>query len=351
LTGEEDTATFAHTIERLNMVADLMGEDVPRVARAAGQAIKTDLAGNAEEAFDILTASQRNSLNVSEDLLDSFNEYSTQLRALGLEGEEGWALVAQGVKAGARDTDVVIDALKEFKLRVTDGTAAAADGFDKLGVNADDAQAAMAAGGEAGRDMMAQLLRGLQEIEDPQDRYNAALALFGTKFEDIQDAAYALNLDTAVKEFGQVEGSAAKAAETMKSNTAASFDEARRSIEVSMDAVNLALAEAFGPELTKISDWVATHKPEIMAFFFDLADGALLAGEGIARFVSGALHVIGPFSAITADAFGGALQTMGMFVDAAATVADALGMDGMAESLRSASGFLDEYGTKARENS
>jgi hypothetical protein len=351
MTGEEDTDTFAHTIERLNAVADFMGEEVPAVARAAGQAIKNDLAGNAEEAFDLLTASQLNSLNVSEDLLDSFNEYSTQLRALGLEGQEGWALVAQGVKAGARDTDVVIDALKEFKLRVTDGTAAAAEGFDKLGVNADDARAAMAAGGEAGRDMMAKLLRGLQDVKDPQDRYLAALSLFGTKFEDIQDAAYALNLDTAVQQFGQVEGAAAKMAETTSSNTASAFESAKRSIEVSMDAVNLALAEAFGPELTKVADWVSTHKPEIMAFFFELADGALLSAEGIARFVSMSINAIGPFTAIIAEAFAGALNSMGTFVSGAASVADALGMDGMANSLRSAGDSLYDYAAKAQDSS
>ncbi|NKZ71944.1 hypothetical protein GTA09_21015 [Rhodococcus hoagii] len=48
---------------------------------------------------------------------------------------------------------------------------------------------------------------------------NAALALFGTKFEDIQDAAYELNLDTALQEFGAVEGAARQAGDTMSSNT------------------------------------------------------------------------------------------------------------------------------------
>ncbi|NKZ71945.1 hypothetical protein GTA09_21020 [Rhodococcus hoagii] len=68
LTGEEDTTVFASTAEQLNIVADLMGEEVPAVARAAGQAIKNGLAKDGSGAFDLLAAAQRNSLNVSEDL-------------------------------------------------------------------------------------------------------------------------------------------------------------------------------------------------------------------------------------------------------------------------------------------
>ncbi|NKU72724.1 hypothetical protein GS898_04965 [Rhodococcus hoagii] len=290
LTGEEDTTVFAKTAEQLNIVAALMDEEVPAVARAAGQAIKNGIARDGTQAFDILTRATQGGLNVSEDLLDSFIEYSTQLRALGLEGAEGWALVSQGVQGGARDTDVVIDALKEFKLRATDGTSAAAEGFDKLKVPASEMREEMAKGGNAARDMMARLLRGLQDIKDPQDRYNAALALFGTKFEDIQDAAYELNLDTAVQQFGKVDGAAREAGDTMGSGTAAAFTEARNSIATSADDIKLALAEAFGPALTDVANWVTEHKPEIIGFFTGLADAGfgtvdamLAAGSGILR--------------------------------------------------------------------
>lgn len=347
LTGEEDTNTFRQTIEGLNTVATLMGEDVPAVARAAGQTIKNGLAKDGTQAFDLLTVATRNNLNVSEDLLDSFNEYSTQLRALGLDGVEGWALVSQGVKAGARDTDVVIDALKEFKLRATDGTAAAADGFDKLKVPASEVQAEMAKGGDAARNMMARLLNGLRDVKDPQDRYNAALALFGTKFEDIQDAAYALNLDTATQQLGQIEGAAKNAAAGMSDP----ITSARNTITAAMDDVKLTLAEAFGPEIARLAGDVSTHKPELIEFFTSVADGALLSGEAFLRFTQGSLEVIGPFAAITMEAFAGVINTMAGFVGAAASVADAIGMDGMADDLRGAAEDLGGFSVKVHENS
>ncbi|WP_054246380.1 phage tail tape measure protein [Rhodococcus opacus] len=350
LTGEEDTSMFKETIDQLNIVADLMGEDVPAVARAAGQAVKNGIAKDGTEAFDLLTRSAQGSLNVSEDLLDSQVEYSTQLRALGLEGAEGWALVSQGVKGGARDTDVVIDALKEFKLRASDGTAAAAVGFDKLGVSAQDFQSAMVQGGTASRDMMATMLRNLHEIKDPQDRYNAALALFGTKFEDIQGAVDDMNLDTAVKQFGEIEGAAWEAGNTMGSNTASQFDSAKRTIETSANAIKLALADAFGPGMTQAAQWVQTHKPEIIGFFTELATGALTTLDGMMAFSSGALRAWAFFAEGVGGTIGTVVQQMASLVDAQASVLDLIpGMDGQADDFRGIAegmrGFAESVGT------
>ncbi len=356
LTGEEDTKTMQGTIEQLSIVAAFLDEEIPAVARSAGQSIKTGIAKDGTEALDLLYAAQRNNLNVSGDLLDSFDEYSIQLKSLGLSGAEGWGLVSQAVNNGTRDTDVAIDALKEMKLRASDGTAAAADGFDKLGVSAEDFQAAMVKGDGATRDMFAKMLNNLHEIKDPQDKYNASLALFGTKFEDIQSAVEFMDLDTAVKQFGQVDGAARSAGDTMSSNTAASFDSAKRSIETSSADIKLALAGAFGPALTDLATWVTEHKPEIIAFFTGLADAGFATLDATLAFTSGALRAYAMF----ADGVGGAMAavvgTMAMGIENAARFADIIpGMGDKADSLRNLAsdmrGFADtaaNAGDKAR---
>ncbi|MFI8567325.1 hypothetical protein ACIGGF_12255 [Rhodococcus sp. NPDC078407] len=345
LTGEEDTGTFQSTIEQLNIVSEIMGEEIPAVARAAGQSVKNGIAKDATGAFDLLVQSQKSSLNVSEDLLDSQIEYSTQLRAMGLEGAEGWALVAQGVKGGARDTDVVIDALKEMKLRATDGTAAAADGFDKLSLNSELWTTAMNEGGEASRNAMADALRGLNAITDPTEKNAAALALFGTKFEDIQGAAFKLNLDTAVTEFGDVAGAAALAGDTMSSNTASAFTAAKNSIEMSSADIKLALAGAFGPVLTDLAVWVKDNKPEIIGFFTGLADAGFATLDAIMAFSSSSLRVLATLASGTGQSVGLMIGSMGNLVGASSKVARALGMDGVADKLEGVSegmiGFQD----------
>ena len=350
LTGEEDTPILQKSVEQLNTVSQLMGEELPAVARAVGKSMQNGIAKDATGAFDLLTKSQQGSLNVSEDLLESQVEYSTQLRALGLDGTEGWGLVSQGVKNGARDTDVVIDALKEFKLRASDGTAAAADGFDKLGVSAEDFQSAMVEGSTASRDMMATMLRNLHEIKDPQDRYNAALALFGTKFEDIQGAVDSMNLDTAAQEFGKVEGAAQAASDVIGSNTAASFETAKRSFEQSSADIKLALAQAFGPALQDAANWITEHKPELIAFFTGLADAGFATLDAMMAFTSGSLRAWAFFAEGVGGTIGGIVQKLAGLVDAQASVLDLIpGMGGQADDFRgiadSMYGFADSVGT------
>src|SRR3546814_1114465 len=61
--------------------------------RAVAKMIKTGLAKNAEEAFDILTRGAQTGANEAEDLLDTFSEYSTQFRKLGLDGKTAMGLL------------------------------------------------------------------------------------------------------------------------------------------------------------------------------------------------------------------------------------------------------------------
>ncbi|MGV0154957.1 hypothetical protein ACSW29_16645 [Rhodococcus sp. GB-02] len=352
-----DTKTIQGTIDQLNIVSSLLGEDLPAVARAAGKSLQSGIAKDGTGALDLLAQSAKANLNVSEDLLDSQVEYSTQLRALGLEGAEGWGLVSQAVNGGARDTDVAIDMLKEFKLRATDGTASAADGFDKLNVNAAEFKTAMNEGGTASRDMIATVLRNLNAIQDPTEKNAAALALFGTKFEDVQDAAFAMNLDTAVEAFGKVEGSARKAGDTMSSNTASSFDSAKRSIETSSADIKLALAQAFGPALTDMATWVSEHKPEIIGFFTQLADAGFATLDAMLAFTSGALRGWAVFADGVGGMMGSIINVMALGVENAARFADIIpGMGDKADTLRDLAddmrGFANTVGTagdKARD--
>lgn len=268
-------------LEKLNMVTDVMGEEIPAVTRSAGQLMKTGLAKNGTEALDLIYKGQVNNLNVSEDWLDTIDEYSTQFRSLGLTGEEAFGLLSQGVKAGARDTDVVADSLKEMSLRVADGTAQATTGFDLLGVSAEEMQTKMAAGGTEAHDALEQILSGLQKIQDPTDRYNAALALFGTKAEDMKGAINGMDLSKAADQFRNTGLSAEQAAQKLDT-PAAKVQAAKNKITLAANDIKLKLAEAFAPQVGKFADWVSSHQEEIVKFFTLLGQAGLYAGSAIA---------------------------------------------------------------------
>ncbi|MEU3476397.1 phage tail tape measure protein [Rhodococcus sp. NPDC006774] len=345
LTGEEDTGTFKATIDQLNIVSEIMGEDIPNLTRSASQAVKTGFAVDAPAALDMFVKAQQVGLNTSEDFLDTIDEYGIQFKKLGLDGPEAMGLLSQAVKNGARDTDTAADALKEFSIRAVDGSKSSSEAFQILGMNAEDMTAKISLGGQDAQDGLEQVLVKLREMEPGVDRTTAAVGLFGTKAEDMGDALYTMDLSTAVKQLGDVEGAAANAGNTMSSNTAASFESASRSIETSADDIKLALAQAFGPALTDVANWVTTHKPEIIAFFTGLAEAGLNTGIAMASFAADTLRVLANLAEGTAKTLGGMVGAMGNLVSVSSSVARALGMDGVADKLEGASdamiGFQD----------
>src|SRR5690606_15074743 len=182
-------------IQSLSGVADILGEEIPAVTRAAQQLLRTGLAKDASAAFDIIVKGQQAGLNVSEDWLDTINEYGTQFRKLGLEGPEALGLLSQAVQAGARDTDVAADALKEFSIRAIDDSELTASGFEAIGLSAEEMSDKIAEGGPEATEALNETLDALREIEDPVKRNAAAVALFGTQAEDLGEALFAMDLD------------------------------------------------------------------------------------------------------------------------------------------------------------
>ena len=320
-------------ISQLSGISSLMGEEIPAVSRAAGQAIKTGIAGSATEAFDLFAAAERNGLNVSEDFLDTVTEYGTQFRKLGLSGPEAIGLVNQAVKGGARDVDVAADAIKEFSIRVADGSKSTREAFQTLGFDADDLTKRFAQGGSTARAATGELLTKIREIEDPVKRNQIALALFGTQFEDLGAALGNFNLDTAAASLGNVAGAAENAVGKMGEGAAGSIEGAKRSIEVSTDAISSALAKAFGPELARVADWVTQHQPEILDFLAKMVDGAFATADAFLAFSSMSLRAFASFADGLAPLIEGTLKPLGKITEVIGKITHDQGLQDMGSTL------------------
>lgn len=231
--GVADDALTSVTGSVLDL-ADAFGEDLGPMTRAVGTMIKSGLVKDAQEGLDILTVGLQNGTNAGEDLLDTFSEYSTQFRELGISAEMGLGLMSQGMKAGARDSDTLADAIKEFAIRSKDGSKASATAFQDIGLNAEKMTAIFAKGGPEAERAMADVIRRLKEMKDPVQQDATAVALFGTKAEDLQDALYALDPTTAVSSLGQVEGAAARMGATLADNAATKFEAFKRQLHMGL---------------------------------------------------------------------------------------------------------------------
>lgn len=207
LVSEDDTnAVIEAMTARVLTFTDVMDQDLQGSIRAVSGLLRTGLASDAEGAFDLLTRGIQQGGDIAGDLLETFTEYPVQFQALGLSGADAMGLVIQGLKGGARDADVVADALKELAIRGKDASATSAEGFRLIGLNAEEMTAKFAAGGPQAREAVGQVLEALAGMEDQTARNAAATALFGTKSEDLQAALGNLDLDTAAMMLGETAG-------------------------------------------------------------------------------------------------------------------------------------------------
>lgn len=227
-----DTSTAEGGLEGVTIkalaLAETFDQDVTMATAAAGQMMKTGLARNADEAFDIITAGMQKGANKSDDLLETINEYGTQWRKFGLDGKTAMGLLSQGLQGGARDADVVADAVKEFSIRAIDGSTTTADGFAAIGLSADSMTSKISKGGDSATAALDETLDRLRGIKDPVEREAAAVALFGTQAEDLGDALYKLDPSSAVDALGKVGGAADRMAETVGDNPAAALESFKR---------------------------------------------------------------------------------------------------------------------------
>lgn len=211
-------------------LAQVFDQDLGGVTKSVGQLITTGLVKNATEGIDLITAGFQRIPGATEDLLETLNEYGTQFRKVGIDGPTALGLIQQAVLAGARDTDIAADAIKEFAIRAVDGSMLTAEGFQAIGLNAEEMSAAIAAGGPQASEALAQTLDGLRSIEDPALRAQAATALFGTQAEDLGEALFALDPRTATETFGDVAGSAEDMGKTLANTTSGSLSDFLRDL-------------------------------------------------------------------------------------------------------------------------
>lgn len=350
-----DTDTQARISDVNSMLlatSEILGSDIPETAEAAGTMIKNGLAGDAEEAFDIIITGYQQGADRSGDMLDTLREYSPMFASLGLDGQEAMGLISQSMEAGARNSDLAADALKEFSIRAQDDSKATRQAFTDLGLDADEMGRMIASGGEDAQKGLGLVLDGLMKIEDPIARNAAGVALFGTQWEDLGNGAQVLafDLDNLGDAWVNTGDTAEDAMARMSDNAATKLEEARRTIGQAMTEFGGALAEAFGDDIGQLADWVSQNRGTILEFlqtigngFFDLAGAAVEFGAttievmgnaagAISEIVGGIGDAVEAFGHLTGDqdmvAFGKDIQTAGdnmqTFADNSGTMADTL---------------------------
>lgn len=178
------------TTETALLMRDTFDIDVNEGVRGVNAMMK-QFGISAEEAYNLLAQGAQNGLNQNGDLADQLAEYATYYADLGISAEEAFNMMANGAKNGTFQIDYLNDAVKEFGIRVKDGTAD--DAFKQLGLNADELKQKFAEGGEGAREAFTTVNNALFACDDEVQRNLLGVTLYGTKWEDLgEDAVRAL---------------------------------------------------------------------------------------------------------------------------------------------------------------
>lgn len=198
-------------------VATVFGTDMNLQGQAVSAMLKNKLAPDATSALDLITVGFQKLGPNAEDLLETFQEYPVQLKKLGLDARTAMGLFSQGIQGGARDTDIIADAMKEFSIRAVDMSQGSQDAYKSIGLNAEKMSLQIAGGGKGATAGLQLVLDKLREIDDPVKREAAAVGLFGTQAEELGSSLFKLDPSKARSAFGDVSGAADQLGKTLRS--------------------------------------------------------------------------------------------------------------------------------------
>ena len=179
-----DDSALQRCTEYAYTLSDTFGVDVAESTRTADSLIK-NYGVSAREAFNLMTQGMQSGLNFSDELFDNIDEYSVQFKKLGLDAEDMFSVFANGAQNGAFNLDKIGDAVKEFSIRAIDGSDTTKQGFEALGMNADEMAQKFGAGGKTAKEAFNEVIEGLASMDDPVAQSAAGVNLFGTMWEDL----------------------------------------------------------------------------------------------------------------------------------------------------------------------
>jgi phage-related minor tail protein len=100
---------------------DVFEIDIPESLRAVRSANK-QFGDETADTFDMMTTLIQRVGDPFQDLADTINEYSADMAQAGFTQAEFFGILERGVSLGARNFDILADLVREFTIRIIDGS-------------------------------------------------------------------------------------------------------------------------------------------------------------------------------------------------------------------------------------
>ncbi|AWY06518.1 tail length tape measure protein [Gordonia phage Trine] len=257
--GSEGEASLEQVTARALDFSQVFDSDVSDSVQTVSQLINQGLIKDSTEGFDLLTtAFQRVPAAMRDELPEILQEYGVNFNALGFTGEQAFNTLVIASQNGKFALDKTGDALKEFTIRGSDMSEASQAAFRSIGIDAQQAASAIAAGGAGAQKTLQETARGLLGIEDPAERANTAIALFGTPLEDLSVDQIPVFLESLAGGENAMEGFAGAAdrmGDTVNDNGTVKLESLKRTLTTGLVSA-----------LENTATWLSNNVPLITNF-------------------------------------------------------------------------------------
>ncbi|PEV49015.1 phage tail tape measure protein [Bacillus thuringiensis] len=232
--------------------------DINEVTRGAGQ-LMNQFGISSKEAFDLFAAGGQEGLNYSNEMFDNVAEYAPLYKQAGFSANEMFTIMANGTRDGSYNLDYINDLVKEFGIRVQDGSKGVSDAFAEMSPQTQKVWDNFNKGKGTSADVFNAVLGDLGKMDDKVKVNQLGVAVFGTKWEDM-GAQAVLGLNNANGALGDVEGTMGKMQKTQQEAFGVRWQKLMRTTMASLEPLGQAIldiAEVALPPIIKTVEVVA----------------------------------------------------------------------------------------------
>ncbi len=292
LTGAKDAAALIKSElgsidEGLNLtevtrqamaLEEVFGVDLAESVASVDKLVSQGLVKNSQEGFNLLFELGQKTGTQFDEMLELTNEFSTAIKALGIEGPKGLKMIADMVEQGIfPQVDQAGEVFEELNETIINGGAA--DALEQIGLSAEDMQQRIASGGFEASSAVAEIASTLLAIDDNAQQASATTAIFGGNMGLLGDEAREAALQIfATADGTEAVGTAASDAATKIEESASGLDRLKR------------VAVDLGNELgTTVADGLDTLNALAELDFGSAASSAADFGEALGQRMLGPL--------------------------------------------------------------
>lgn len=258
----------------LNMQSAFEGVDASQLAQVSASMVELGLASDAAQALDLMSAAmQKVPAALRTNIIDALDEYSVYLTDWGIQGEQAINILVEASQRGSQISDKIPDALKEMSILATDGSERTIEGYESLGLSADETAKQILAGGETANKAFNEIIEGIAGIEDPMKKNTVALAFFGTMLEDIGVGRTDELIDIlrpVPGALGDITQAAADMDAQLGGTTEATWTSFKRQMQMTFSEIMIPLIKELQPLLMEMTQWVIDNKDEIQQWAHDI---------------------------------------------------------------------------------